>query len=47
MQALFEYDWSVAKSSHELAWHIVKSDKAPSTWRALDKDGDHEEVEQV
>lgn len=37
----------VAVRSHELAWHIVKSHRDPTTWRDLDRNGVHDEVDEV
>ena len=37
----------VASRSHELAWHIVKCHHDPTTWRDLDRNGTHDEVDEV
>jgi len=47
MRAMFDVDWDVAVRSHELAWYIVKCHNDPSTWRDLDRNGTHDEVDEV
>ena len=47
MRNLFELDWDIAVRAHELAWHIVKCQRDPSTWRDMDKNGVHDEVDEV
>ena len=47
MRKLFEADWNVAVRAHELGWYIVKCHNDPSTWRDLDRNGTHDEVDEV
>ena len=47
MRTLFDLDWQVAVSSHELAWYIVKCHHDPTSWRDLDQNGTHDEVDEV
>lgn len=47
MRRLFDADWNVAVRSHELAWYIVKCHHDPTSWRDLDRNGVHDEVDEV
>jgi hypothetical protein len=47
MRTLFDLDWQVAVRSHELAWYIVKCHHDPTSWRDLDQNGTHDEVDEV
>ena len=39
MRKLFLADWNVAQRAHQLAYHIVRCHKDPTTWRDIDKNG--------
>ena len=47
MHRLFMADWAIAQRSHELAYYIVKCHHDPTTWRDIDKNGVHDEVDEV
>lgn len=47
MSSLFRVDWDVAVRAHELGAYIVKSLREPSTWRDIDMNGCHDEVDEV
>jgi len=44
---MFLLDWDLAVRSHELGWFIVKCHNDPSQWRDLDRNGIHDEVDEV
>ena len=39
VRKMFDTDWQVASKAHELSWHIVKSQNAPTSWKDLDRGG--------
>ena len=47
MRTLFMNDWHVAVRSHDLAWYIVKVHHDPGTWKDIDRNGVHDEVDEV
>ena len=47
LRSLFMADWDVAVRSHELGITIVKCQRDPSSWRDIDRNGTHDEVDEV
>jgi hypothetical protein len=47
MRSMFDTDWAIAAKAHELSWHIVKCQNAPTTWRDLDRSNAEGEVGEV
>jgi len=47
LRQLFMADWQVAVRAHDLGWLIVKSHHDPTTWRDLDRNGIHDEIDEV
>jgi len=47
LRKMFLADWNVAVRAHDLGWLIVKSHHDPTTWRDIDKNGTHDEIDEV
>lgn len=47
LRRIFDFDWEVAIRSHGLDLHIVKLQRDPTTWRDIDKNGIHDEIDEV
>lgn len=47
LSAMFTHDWGLALCSHGLEWHIIKCHHEASEWRDLDRNGVHDEVDEV
>ena len=44
---MFAHDWRLALRSHGLEWYIIKCHHDSSSWRDLDRNGTHDEVDEV
>lgn len=47
LKRMFDLDWQVACKGHDLSMYIVKCHRDPSTWRDIDANGVHDEVDEV
>ena len=47
LRAMFDVDWAIASKAHSLAWHIVKCQRDPRTWKSLERGGNYGEVDEV
>lgn len=47
LRPMFEHDWWIASRSHYLNVFIVQKCRDPKAWRDIDRDGSHDEVDEV
>lgn len=47
LRKMFDLDWEMAVKSHDLGFYIVKCHHDPTTWRDIDKNGVHDEIDEV